>query len=64
MQELGSSISSSFELIPTNASSTAKEGRSASLVSNLVLDKIGSRYIVPTVLLYVSSNGEKNENDT
>jgi len=61
MEELDSSNSSSFELMPTENGSVVKEDRCASPVRNLVLDGPGSRYVVPAVLSYVSSNGEKNE---
>jgi len=61
MKELDSSNSSSFELMPTEKSSVGKEDRCASPVRNLVLDGTGSSYVVPAVLSYVSSNGDKNE---
>jgi len=61
MEELDSSNSSSFELMPTEIGSVEKEGGCASPVRNLVLDGTGSNYVVPAVLSYVSSNGEKNE---
>jgi len=40
-----------------------KEDRCASPVRDLVLDETGSSYVVPAVLSYVSSNGEKNEGE-
>jgi len=63
MEELDSSNSSSFELIPTENSSVVKEDRCALPLRNLVLDGTGSSYVVPAVLSYVSSNGEKNEGE-
>jgi len=63
MEELDSSNSSSFELMPTESSSAGKEGRCASPVRVLVLDGTESSYIVPTVLSYVSSTSEKNEGE-
>jgi len=63
MEELDSSNSSSFELIPTESGSVGKEDRCASLVRNLVLDGTGSSYVVPAVLSDISSNGEKNEGE-
>jgi len=63
MEELSSLNSSSFELMPTENSLVGKEGRCASPVRNLVLDGTGSSYVVPAVLSYVSSNGEKNKNE-
>ena len=62
-EELDSSNSSSFELMPTESSSVEKESRCASPVGNLVLGGTGSSYIVPAVLSYVSSNSEKNESE-
>jgi len=61
MEELGSPNSSSFELMPTENGSVRKENRCVSPMRNLVLDGTGSSYVVPAVLSYVSSNGEKNE---
>jgi len=58
MEELDSSKSSSFELMPTENSSVGKEDRCASPVRDLVLDGSGSSYVVLAVLSYVSSNGE------
>jgi len=49
--------------MPTENGSVGKEDRCASPMRNLVLDGTGSSYVVPTVLSYVSSNGEKNEVD-
>jgi len=63
MEELDSSNSASFELMPTENGSVGKEGRCASPVRNLVLDGTGGSYVVPAVLSYVSSNGEKNESE-
>jgi len=63
MQELDSSNSSSFELMPTENSSVGKEDRCASPVRDLVLDGTGRNYVVPAILSYVSSNGEKNEGE-
>jgi len=63
MEQLDSSNSSSFELIPTESGAVGKEDRCASPVRNLVLDGTGSNYVVPAVLSYVSSNGEKNEGE-
>jgi len=63
MEELDSSNSSSIELKPTENGPVGKENRCASPVRNLVLDGAGSRYVVPTVLSYVSFNGEKNEGE-
>jgi len=61
MEELDSSKSLSFEVMPTETGSVGKEHRYASPVRNLLLDGTGSRYVVPAVLSYVSSNSEKNE---
>jgi len=61
MEELDSSNTLSFELMPTESGSVGKEDRCASPWRNLMLDGIGSGYVVPAVLSYVSSNGEKNE---
>jgi len=63
MEELGSSNSSSFELVPTESNAVGKEDRCASPVRDLVLDGAGSSYVVPAVLSYVASNGEKNEGE-
>jgi len=63
MEELDSSNSSSFELMPTENSSVVKENICASPVRNLVLDGIGSSYVFPAVLSYVSSNSGKNEGE-
>jgi len=63
MEELDSSISSSFELMPTENGSFGKEDKCASPLRNLVLDGRGSRYVVPAVLSYISSNGENNEGE-
>jgi len=63
MEELGSSNSSSFELMSTENGSVGKEDGCASPVRNLVLDGTGSSYVVPAVLSYVSSNGEKNDGE-
>jgi len=61
MEELDSSNSSSFKLMPTENSLVGKEGRCTSPVRDLVLDGTGSSYVVPGVLSYVSSNGVKNK---
>jgi len=63
MEELDSSNSSSFELMPTESCSVGKEDGYACSVRDLVLDGGGSRYVVPAVLSYVSSNSEKNESE-
>jgi len=63
VEELGSSNSSSFELMPTQSSAVGKEDRCALPVRDLVLDGAGSSYVVPAVLSYVSSNGEKYEGE-
>jgi len=63
MEELGSSNSSSFELMPIESSAVGKEDTCTSPVRDLVLDGAGSSYVVPAVLSYVSSNGEKNEGE-
>jgi len=49
--------------MPTNSSSVGKEGRCASPVRNLVLDRIGSSSAVPAILLYISSDSEKKEGE-
>ena len=49
--------------MPTGNVSVVNEDRCASLVRNLVLDRTGRSYIVPAVLSYISSNGEKNEGE-
>jgi len=61
IEELNSSNSSNFELMPTESGSVGKDGRCTSPVRNLVLDRIGSSYIVPGKLLYRSSNSEKDK---
>jgi len=58
---LDGSNSSSFELMPTESGSVGKEDRCASPARNLVWDRTGSSYVVPAVLSYVSSNGERNK---
>jgi len=63
MEELDSSNSKSFELMPTESGTVGKEDRCASPVGNLVWDGAGSSYVVPAVLLYVSSNSEKDEGE-
>jgi len=63
MEDLDSSNSSSFELMLTESGSVGKEDRCVSPVRNLVLDGTGSNYVVPAILLYVSSNGEENEGE-
>jgi len=63
MEELDSSNSSSFELMPTEISLVGKEDRCTSPVRDLVLDGAGSSYVVSAVLSYVSSNGERNEGE-
>jgi len=61
MEELDSSNSLTFELMPTENGSVGKEGRCDSPVRDLVFDGTGSNYVVPAVLSYVSSSGVKNE---
>jgi len=61
MEALDCSYSSSFELMPTESGAVGKQDRCASPVSNLVFDGTGSSYVVPAVLSYISSSGEKNE---
>jgi len=63
MEDLDSSNFSSFGLMPTERGSVGKEGRYASHMRNLVLDRTGSSYVVPAVLSYISSNCEKNEGE-
>jgi len=63
MDELDTSNSSSLELMPTEKSSVGKEGRCASPMRNVLLDGTGCSYVVPAVLSYVSSNGEKNDSE-
>jgi len=50
MEELDSSNTSSFELMPTERGSVGKEGRCASPMRNLVLDGTGNSYVVSAVL--------------
>jgi len=64
MEELDSSNSTSFELMPTENGSVGKEDRCASPVRDLVLDGTGSSYVVTAVLSYVSSNGKKNNDES
>jgi len=61
IEQLDSSNSVGFELMPTEDGSLGKEDRCASSVRNLVLDATGSSYVVLAVLTYVSSNGEKKD---
>ena len=63
MEELDSSNSSSFDLMPNENGSVGKVDGCASPVRNLVLDGTGNSYVVPAVLSYVSSSGEKNEGE-
>jgi len=63
MEDLDSSNSTSFELMPTENSSVGKEDRCASPVRDLLLDGTGRNYIVPAVLSYVSSSSEKNDGE-
>ena len=63
LEELDGSNSLRIELMLTENGSVVIKDRYASPVRNLVLDGTGSSYVVPTVLLYVSSNGEKNESE-
>jgi len=63
MEELDSSNCSSFELKPTEDGLVGKEDRCASPVMDLVLNGAGRNYVVPAILSYVSSNGEKNEGE-
>ena len=62
-EELDSSNSSSFELMPTENDSEGTGARCVSPVRNLVLDGTGSNYVVPAVLSLVSSAGEKVESE-
>jgi len=50
-------------MIPTENGAVGKEDRCAKPVRNLVLYGTGSSYVVPAVLSYVSSGGEKNEGE-
>jgi len=61
MEELSSLNSSSFTPMPTESGLAGKKGRCASPIRNLMLDKTGSNYIVPAVLLYIISIDEKNK---
>jgi len=63
MEELDSSNSLSFELMPTENGSVGKEGRCTSPGRNLVLNGTESSYVVPAVLSYISSNAKKNEGE-
>jgi len=63
MEELDSSNSSSFDLMPTENGSGGKEDRCALPVMNPVLDGTGNSYVVPAVLSYVSSNSVKNDGE-
>jgi len=63
MEELDCPNSFSFELMPTESGAVGKEDRCALPIRNLVLEQAGSSYVVPAVLSYVSSNGEKNEGE-
>jgi len=47
----------------TERGSVGKEDICASPVRDLVLNEARSSYVVPAVLSYVSSNGEKNEGE-
>jgi len=64
IEELDISDFSTFELMSTESGSVGKEDRCVSPVRNLVLDGTGSNYVVPAVLLYVSSNDEMNEGES
>ena len=63
IEVLDSSNSSRFELVATESGPVGKEGRCALSVRNLVLDGTGTRYVVPAVLSYFSSNSEKKEGE-
>jgi len=63
MEELDSSNSLSFELMPTESGAVGREDRCALPVRDPVLDGTGSSYVVPAVLSYLSSSGEKNESE-
>jgi len=63
VEDLNSSNSSSFKLMPTENGSVVNEDRCDSGVRNLVLDGTGSSYLVPAILSYISFNGEKNEGE-
>jgi hypothetical protein len=58
-----SSNRASYELMPDEQGSSGQEERCASPVRDLVLDGAGSSYVVPAVLSYVSSAGEKVESE-
>jgi hypothetical protein len=62
-EELDSLNRTSLELLPDEQRSKGLEGRCASPVRDLVLDGAGSSYVVPAVLSYVSSAGEKVESE-
>jgi len=49
--------------MPTESGAVVKEDRCVSPVRDLVLDGTGSSYVVPAVLSYCSSNGEKNKSE-
>jgi len=63
MEELVTSNFSSFGLIQTESGSVRKEDRYISPVRELVLNATGSSCVVPAILLYVSSNSEKNDRE-
>jgi hypothetical protein len=62
-EEVDSSNRASYELMPDEQGSSGQEERCASPVRDLVLDGAGSSYVVPAVLSYVSSAGEKVESE-
>ena len=63
IEELDNSNSSSFDLMLPAYGSVWKEDRCSSPVRDLVSDGAGSRYVVPAVHSYISSNGEKNKGE-
>jgi len=63
MEELDTANSLSYELMTTQNGSLGKQDACASTVRNMVLDGAGNSYVVPAILSYVTSNGEKNESE-
>jgi len=55
------SNSENVDIMLTAGSSVRKEGRCPLPVIDLVLDVIGSSYVVPAALSYISSNGGKHK---
>jgi len=49
--------------MPTESGSDGKEGRCSLPMRDLVLDEIGSSYVVPAELSYVSSSTKKNKGE-